>query len=506
MTLLPGSVTSLCLLCISLAISFILAQCIYNIAFHPLRRFPGPKLRAASRVPYALTKFRGRRTTSAKALHDQYGPVVRLAPDVLSFITSQAWIDVYGPKLSDRRGDVPKDPSVYRRIPGRPASITSANDEDHRRLRRIQAPAFSERAIAMQEKYIQQHISIFLHKIQDLSHDPNTSNNGAIDVAHWITLLITDIIGELAFGQDFGCLRDGALHPWLGTISSSVRMVTIMSEVTRLPTWLVTIVRAVAVPGNLKRERGKLHEFGAQAVKRRMAMGTDRPDLMSYALKHRDEGGMSDGEIGEAALTFIVAGSETTASLLSGALFLLTENPATLQKLTGIVRGGFASPSDLTLLKLQGHEYLGAVLHECLRLYPPAPDGFMRRTDERGAIVAGEIIPPHTSMSVSLYAATRSESNFHRAGEFLPERWLKDCPPEFAGDDRAVAKPFSYGPRDCLGKTLAWAEMRLILANIIWHFDLETFPENKEWQNKQRAYFVWERQPLKLMLTPRNWQ
>jgi cytochrome P450 len=75
-----------------------------------------------------------------------------------------------------------------------------------------------------------------------------------------------------------------------------------------------------------------------------------------------------------------------------------------------------------------------------------------RTTTNEPATIAGQTVPPHTSLTVNLWAAHRSPANFHRPTEFLPERWLANAPAEFHRDDRAVFHPFSIGPRDCLGK------------------------------------------------------
>ena len=116
------------------------------------------------------------------------------------------------------------------------------------------------------------------------------------------------------------------------------------------------------------------------------------------------------------------------------------------------IRTDFPVESDLTLLKLQQHEYLNAVLQECLRLYPPAPDNLFRKTSCAGGIVAGEMVPPNTSITINLWAANQSPLNFHRPIEFIPDRWMNGAPSEFEGDDKKAFKPFSVGPRDCLGK------------------------------------------------------
>ena len=130
---------------------------------------------------------------------------------------------------------------------------------------------------------------------------------------------------------------------------------------------------------------------------------------------------------------------------------MLVSNPRALEKLTAAIRADFESTESFTYAKLEQHEYLNAVLQESLRLYPPAPDMLFRSTMEETAIIAGKIVPPQTSVTINLWAANRSTSNFHHAAEFLPERWLKHPPAEFQQDCRSVLNPFSIGSRNCVG-------------------------------------------------------
>jgi cytochrome P450 len=74
-----------------------------------------------------------------------------------------------------------------------------------------------------------------------------------------------------------------------------------------------------------------------------------------------------------------------------------------------------------------------------------------RSTMDEAAIVAGKIVPPQTSVTINLWAANRSASNFYRPAEFLPERWLKHPPAEFQEDRGSVLNPFSIGSRNCIG-------------------------------------------------------
>lgn len=103
--------------------------------------------------------------------------------------------------------------------------------------------------------------------------------------------------------------------------------------------------------------------------------------------------------------------------------------------------------------------------------------------------------------SVSQYAAYRYERNFHRAEEFIPERWLKDKPEEFKNDARNVLQPFHVGPRGCIGKNLADAEMNLLLAKFLWHFDFELAEPEKDWFGNLKTVSIWVRKPLMIRLT-----
>lgn len=109
-----------------------------------------------------------------------------------------------------------------------------------------------------------------------------------------------------------------------------------------------------------------------------------------------------------------------------------------------------------------------------------------------------------TSVAVQQYAVCRSSANFHRPDEFLPQRWLGD--PEFANDRREASQPFSIGPRNCIGRQLAYAEMRLILAKVLWHFDLrldESKMDEQDWMAEQGVWILWDKNPLWVHLTPR---
>jgi hypothetical protein len=86
------------------AIIYIILLSIYNISFHPLSKFPGPKSRAASEWPYFLSLLKGTSPQDMLAIHERYqSPVVRVSPDELSFVRPAAFRDIYGHRKGGRQ-------------------------------------------------------------------------------------------------------------------------------------------------------------------------------------------------------------------------------------------------------------------------------------------------------------------------------------------------------------------------------------------------------------------
>lgn len=104
---------------------------------------------------------------------------------------------------------------------------------------------------------------------------------------------------------------------------------------------------------------------------------------------------MTEGEIFGNSSILIIAGSETTATLLSGATYYLLKNPHVWEKLKAEVRGHFKSADDINFVTTGQLPYLFAVLEESLRQYPPVPIRLPRRTGSEVEVIDGYEVPPH---------------------------------------------------------------------------------------------------------------
>ena len=142
-------------------------------------------------------------------LHEKYGPVVRFSPNDVSFITAGAWQKIYGHKKVGQL-PFPKDRRLYRGAMTKADNILLANDSDHARQRRLLAHAFSEKALRGQEDLVMQYIDLLLAQLRKLSDE-----GGPVDMVRWYNFTTFDVLGDLAFGESFGCLRSGGYHPWV---------------------------------------------------------------------------------------------------------------------------------------------------------------------------------------------------------------------------------------------------------------------------------------------------
>ncbi|KAE8552784.1 hypothetical protein TMatcc_007829 [Talaromyces marneffei ATCC 18224] len=209
---------------------------------------------------------------------------------------------------------------------------------------------------------------------------------------------------------------------------------------------------------------------------------------------------MTAKEIEANASILILGGSETTAGLLAALTYYMLSTPAAYKKLSDEIRGSFRSYEDIDFQGLRHFPYLNAALEESLRIYPPAPGTLPRIVPKGGAFIDGEFIPEGVSVSGAHYSAYHAECYFRDADSFSPDRWLDSRDTRFEKDCRGVLQPFSLGLRDCVGRNLAHAEMRLIAAKIIWSFDIVLEESSNGW-NIQKSYTIWERKPLFVKLS-----
>ncbi|KAF1970599.1 hypothetical protein BU23DRAFT_473537, partial [Bimuria novae-zelandiae CBS 107.79] len=145
---------------------------LYRTYLHPPSRFPGPKLYAFTRLPKVYMMYTGESHRVLHKPHQQYGDIVRVAPDELSFIHPDAWRDIYGHGTRGTQGSIqPKHYTWYGTTPNGVAHMAQAQGMAHPRMRRMFNPAFSDRALKEREplfmKSVDQLVGNLRKSVQD---------------------------------------------------------------------------------------------------------------------------------------------------------------------------------------------------------------------------------------------------------------------------------------------------------------------------------------------------
>ncbi|KAF2021455.1 cytochrome P450 monooxygenase-like protein [Aaosphaeria arxii CBS 175.79] len=479
--------------------------CIYNIYFHPLSHIPGPFLSRASGIPYTLRLRNGSIAPWIQKLHRTYGDAVRVTPTEVSFISGEtAWQDIYGFRIGKhaKTGAYSKDLQWFPKPHNGSYSLVGADEETHSRMRKTMSHAFSDKALREQEYLVQELIDQLIQRL----HEKVEEKNPVLDITRWYNYTTFDIVTDLTFGESLHCLRDRGTNPWIDMVFSAPKAIGTLATRRKYPIFDYYDRFTAFFSDNSKTvsQRIAFFKLVTTKVEERIAKQTDRPDFMTHILKNNGIGekALTRPEIVANSALLLVAGSETTATTLSGATWLMLKNPEVYKKVVAEVRSRFTSQDQITMEEVNKLEYLIVMFQEAFRYYPPVPTGFPRIVPPGGDRISGFYIPEGTSVYVSQHATNHSDRNFADPEAFVPERWLKNPDAKYKNDKQSVVNTFSFGPRACLGKNLAYAEMRLIMAKVLFNFDLELQPESYDWMSRMKVFTLWDKPPLMVSLRP----
>ena len=212
----------------------------------------------------------------------------------------------------------------------------------------------------------------------------------------------------------------------------------------------------------------QLDETVYRIIRQRRQNERDTGDLLSMLMQVRDEDGsrMSDKQLRDEVMTFLIAGHETTALALSWSWHLLGHYPDSERQLHNeldrVLRGRTPEFSDLRNLP-----YVERIIKEAMRLYPPAWS--LARTVVKEFEIGGYRIPAGANVVMSTWVMHRDPRYFPDPETFYPDRWLPERSQKLP---RFAYFPFGGGPRQCIGASFAMMEAKLLLATIAQSFEL----------------------------------
>jgi cytochrome P450 len=260
-------------------------------------------------------------------------------------------------------------------------------------------------------------------------------------------LILTDTLFRVDFMPDLQRLWDPVL--------ASIRYIS-------PGVWMLW--RGAPRPG-YRRQLARLDAYLYRIIhERRAGMepgGPEPGDLLGLLIA----AGLNDDLIRDQLLTMLIAGHDTSTAALAWSLYLLGSHPTAMARAAAEARAALEGGS-LTPDRLRELPYIARVVRESLRLYPPIHLG--SRVAARELAYQGYRIPAGERVIYSIYLTQRDDAYWANPGRFDPDR---HGPGERAAPYSWLA--FGGGPRNCIGAAFGLMEVKLVLAHILGHFELE---------------------------------
>ncbi|TLD26995.1 hypothetical protein PspLS_04596 [Pyricularia sp. CBS 133598] len=483
---------------VALIVLAVVFKAVYNIFFHPLRSYPGPLLWRASRFPYVVRFMQGKIPYDLKRLHAEYGPVVRIAPDELTYNCSKAWRDIYG-RNKQANGETTlfnKDPVLYSAVFADHKALIDSDGDEHRPQKRTLAYAFSHQVLVERGHIITGCIDRMIEGVN--AHlGASSSVSAVVDIGAWIENALFDLGGQLTVGRDLNAIMSqGTVHPSLALFKSLFDWVQCYYlQLRRGPSILVNAIESM--PGFTGYDCVLPVKDVHEMVLKRMAdekhavADENSGDFASYLMSRARSEGLKDDKVWINCVHLILGTPEAMPSSIISTIYHLLTTPYAYAEAVREIRAAFKSSDKITAQEVQNLPYLLACFRETLRRRPTIPGTLTRQ--------CGKFVRGGTIVGVNQFATSRSASNFHDADSYRPERWLDPRPAEFEGDDRDAFNPFGYGPRKCIARNLAHLTTQTFLAKLLWEFDMELDESCRDWDD-QGLYVLARRGPLLVKL------
>ncbi|KAH9057596.1 putative P450 monooxygenase [Lactarius vividus] len=464
-----------CLTALAAILTFSVWRIVYNLYFHPLSHFPGPKLAACSRLWLAYRELvKGESLGDLRVeLHQQYGEIVRLTPDELHFSNPSAYNDIY-----NHRNKWDKDHLLYRAFDLDLSTVGFIHYSEAKHRRDVLAPFFSRTSILQMQDLIMERANVLCDALarQFVAGDIRGKSSDLVLGFHCFSV---DVIMAFCYAKDWNATRVPDFQSDIVIASQAVLPIitmrkysgTLVKIMRRIPMWFgqnfgSPVTRALFMlrktfmdqideilrnPASLEHTPHKIiyHSLlDADANK-------GRPLPSRLSLRHE-------------AAALLGAGSDSTSITAATISYYVLHNPEVQQRLVDELRTAWPVLEEVPRYEVfEKLPYLTAVIKEGLRLFPGSA-ALPRVVPPEGATIAGTFIPGGTVVGQSFLYVHRSPTVYCDPDAFVPERWLG----EDAKLHEASLVPFSKGPRSCIGINLAYCEVYLVIASIFRRFDL----------------------------------
>ncbi|KAK9156594.1 hypothetical protein Scep_003168 [Stephania cephalantha] len=329
--------------------------------------------------------------------------------------------------------------------------------------------------------------SRLLPLLHNSSHTPTP-----IDLQDLLERFAFDNVCKLAFNVDPKCLSLSSQHSEKNHSVVGAEFMQAFEDAAMLSAgrfmyavpnlWRLKKRFNIGSENRLRESIKTVHDFADRIIRSRL-VGRDGSGLGSDLLSRFITNGHDSPEfLRDIVISFILAGRDTTSSALSWFFWVLASRPdverSILEELEGVrVRYGKCVRDAYSLEELREMNYLHAAITESMRLYPPVPMD-EKESLEEDVLPDGTFVGKGWFVSYNTYATGRMESVWGKdCMVFVPERWLENG--MFRAENAFQYPIFHAGPRICLGKDMAYIQMKAIAASVIERFVVEIVEKDK---------------------------
>jgi len=412
---------------IVLALLFV-ARSIKRRYFSQLYKYPGPFLASISRAWKVISTARGHTEHDFIDLHRKYGPVVRIAPNELSFASPQAARDI----LTAGRGFHKTDFYGVFPPPENPDIFTETREHVHAQKKRVAATPYSMASMLNQSDRIDSVIQMLRAKLDGFA---SSETKKPIDLGNWLHYFAFDVLGEVAFSRLFGFLDQGYdVEGCIRTIDDSQWYNGIIGQIPFADRFLRRNPLRQFVPF-MATKNALITRMALAEMDKRKPFAADKEqkgDLMGMLIRghERDPERFREGDVFAVAHGAIFAGSDSTASTMQSFFSEVLRRPPVYAKLQKEISDA-AARGDLsdyiTWQEAQKLDYFQACLKEALRLRPAVGVNITRVVPPGGADIDGKWYPGGVNVAVNAWVTHRDTALFGEdVDTFRPERWLED--------------------------------------------------------------------------------
>ncbi|KAJ5415823.1 cytochrome P450 [Penicillium sp. CMV-2018d] len=492
---------------------------VYRAFLHRLKGYPGPFAARLSKAYAFSLQWKNFQYFSEQIdLRQKYGDYVRTEPSLTALVPTfegpreitifhpSAVPLIYGPQSPCKKS------AWYHQVSrhDNETSINTTRDPaSHRLRRRAWDRGLSLKGISASDLYLalktyEPHVNF---KSNVLVRQLLSQGNQPVDMAQWTMFYSFDVIGLVGFGEDFNQLESGLEHYAIRGVHDQMFMIGLLNQIP----WLSYPLNALQpLSGGFGLFKIYCNNMVKKCALKYQKLHDNTPrDVISWLLKAQSENDRSAPPTAKALAedgnVLILGGSDTTGNTLACVLHYLVANKSVYKKLQQQLDDIFPNRGrSYEYAEVRRLPYLDAILKETMRLKPAVPGGQPRVTPPEGLQIGDTWIPGDINVLVPQYALQRDDRFFHRAAEFLPERWL-----EQRGDlnlDERAYFPFQIGPRGCVGKEFAMMSMRIFITHIAMNFDIEFAPgeDGSKFDACARDYLAIDVGPLYLVLSERT--